>query len=122
MPGRVLLEAQLLLPKCGTQSGCHTTAVPFPPDFKAPGVWRRLLDVPAKNLCKASKYIDSADPAKSFIVAKIKGAKSAELGCPRGGGAAGAGGTTMPFTMDPLPADEIACVEAYAWAVSGRAR
>jgi hypothetical protein len=111
------LETKFILPKCGTTAICHATGSAFPPDMAKPEMWKRFVGISnmAATACKAP-YIDKADPAKSFIVVKVKGTMiNAPVACPVGGAPAG---TLMPFAMAPLPAAEITCLENYAKAVA----
>lgn len=65
------IETKLLLPQCGT-SGCHMVEVPFPPQLAGTDVFKRLVDVSAKTLCKTEKYVDKATPATSFFVRRSR--------------------------------------------------
>ncbi len=112
------VETMLLKPKCGDPAGCHASAVPFPPDLKTANMFMRLRDVAGLSQCKTGKYVDVADPTKSYMIAKVNGTMmGAPVKCPADNAAAG---NLMPFNAPPLPRDEIDCISAYSRAIAGK--
>lgn len=94
----------------GDMGGCDGTACHqpnlFPPDLISPGVIGRLLDVPS-GICNGALYIDSANPAGSYMLDKIHNAMPA---C----------GEQMPYTMPVLNATQAQCVDDWvAWVAGG---
>jgi hypothetical protein len=109
-------ERDMLVARCGT-AGCHqANGRPFAPDLATRPIYPRLLDqlvTSSATTCDKEKdrYIDSAaDPARSYLVAKVRDAKPL---CPSGS----AGGVRMPFLKPALTDDEVACFLAYVEAV-----
>src|SRR5687768_7156605 len=78
---RQVAEMQIL-PGCGGPMGmaCHNpnnSSISFDPKFKTVDeIVPALLDKTPALLCKSDKYINKADPAKSFFVHKVKGTAS----------------------------------------------
>jgi hypothetical protein len=104
----------IILPKCGGMMGgiCHLTS--FEPKFTNVDQIQALLDKPAIMLCKMDKYVNKAEPAKSYFVLKAK-SPDAKVACPTGGGN---GGDRMPWMMTVLPKEDIDCLEWWAYELS----
>jgi hypothetical protein len=76
-------------------AACHNNV--FPPELHTAGVATRLKDV-AATLCTGQLYIDSANPANSFILNKVQQAM------PTCGG-------QMPYMPNPaLTAEKMECL------------
>lgn len=84
-------------------AGCHTAGTGTV-DLMASDPAMVLVDVEAPS-CVGQKYIDSANPAASFILNKL----TATPVC----------GQPMPFLGEPLNAAQQACVGAYVNLVLG---
>jgi hypothetical protein len=118
---RAEFEAGFIVPRCGA-SMCHQAV--FPPrnlNF-LDKIREQLVDVRALSLCKTDYYINRADPAKSFMLAKVL-SPTQDVQCPSGG-ARNSGGTRMPNAMPAiagprLDEDEINC---YTWWIYEMAR
>lgn len=106
------METKFLMQRCGTGPGapaiCHTT---FPPtDLSKAGMRAKLLN--RRGALCPDNYLNSADPARSFLLAKVNSA-TPMVNCPSGG-MPGAGGMKMPNAPAmPLSADELACFTWY---------
>jgi hypothetical protein len=107
---------KLVVPTCGkgpTGQICH--AGTFPPRLDvASMVKTQLIDKKGVTTCMSDLYINSKDPAKSYMLAKINASGGDPLTnakCPSGGG----GGGQMPYKgySPPAPdltADQKACL------------
>jgi hypothetical protein len=112
------MEKDFIIPRCGKpgDATCHATG-PFPPKMAELGLGLRMLNMKSVLKCASSKYIDSLNPADSFLLAKVKAASDAEVRCPVQGGT---GGPREPYSQPMLAPDEIACLESYVFAIAGR--
>lgn len=91
-----------------TQGGCQGSACHmglFPPELHTPGVAARLKDVPSGLGCTNQVYIDSANPANSFILNKVQQAMPA---C----------AARMPFNLPELSADKLQCLVEWVNSVA----
>ncbi|HTM43297.1 MAG TPA: hypothetical protein VL137_00005 [Polyangiaceae bacterium] len=86
---------------------CHVPNV-FPPDLQTAGVAARLRGV-ASATCAAEKYIDTVNPANSYLLKKLQ--PSPMCG-------AAAGGMQMPFGLPPSSAQQVQCITDWVNAVA----
>jgi len=89
---------------------CHQNV--FPPELHTPGVAARLLDINAalcpNTVTPIPKYIDSANPANSFILNKVQAAMPT---C----------GAPMPYMPNTaLSAEKLACLVEWVNSVAGQ--
>jgi hypothetical protein len=115
-PTKEEVAEKLVVAKCGMPGNVACHAMTFPPKFtNSAEAVMVMLDKPPTLYCRNDKMINKADPAKSFIVTKVRGT-AAMVSCPTGGGN---GGAKMPFMPQPaLSADEADCLEWWAFEVS----
>jgi mono/diheme cytochrome c family protein len=93
-------DVKVIIKQSCSVSGCHQGKYPaawlnFEPDkFLA-----SVIDKPSQE-AQGRKIVDSADPAASYLLAKIKGD-------------AGISGKRMPLNREPLTAEQIQKIEAW---------
>jgi hypothetical protein len=110
-------ETKFIAVKCGGDSACHQAVFP-PRGLNMPAkIKGALVGVKAQTLCKEDYYINTSDPAKSFLLMKLT-ADNDMVDCPTPD--AKGGGFRMPLkkgTIDKpdtrLTDDEIACLTWY---------
>jgi hypothetical protein len=117
------VEENLVLPKCGKpgDSNCHANG-PFPPKIATVGmIVGNLKGKKPLLTCTADFLINSAEPGKSFILAKVIAPDMpGKATCPSTGKAEG--GDRMPYstTAMPLPRlsqEEIDCLTWWVYQV-----
>jgi hypothetical protein len=109
------VESKFIAPKCGA-SGCHQAIFPPRNLNNVSMIKSAMVGKKAMVLCKTDSYVDTTDPSKSFILAKVK-AMGDTVVCPSGG-KADSGGSRMPNKVgapagtvgDPLTDDEVSCL------------
>jgi len=113
-------EAKLVVPRCGTGPAgatCHTGT--FPPRMDMIGTVRgEILKLPPRTRisCQSDPYINKANPAKSYMLAKIT-APGEKMNCPTPvPNMPEIGGEKMPpmsLRATPLSNDERDCLVWY---------
>lgn len=122
------VETKLIASRCGTGpmgATCHSNTFP-PTGLHMPAMIRTKLVDKKSTLCKDDFLINKANPAKSFVLAKVKGTGSTmfkEVDCPTNPSPM-TQSAKMPYRGPPMPAEpfspaEIECFEWYVNAVAG---
>lgn len=91
------VEAELLVPRCGTLSGCHIADAPAALlDLQSPNLAERVVNVPATITCGGGLLADPAHPQSSILYQKV----ADDVPC----------GSRMPLGSADLTLDEQSCI------------
>jgi hypothetical protein len=115
------VEARFIAPRCGVAM-CHGVGAAFPPKNldQVAQIRSALVGTRAQLACRQDFYVNRADPAKSFLLAKVE-ATTPMVTCPSGG----SGGSRMPNVEGKLGVagprlgdDELACLRWWVFKIA----
>jgi mono/diheme cytochrome c family protein len=93
-------DVKVIIKQNCSVSGCHQGKYPAARlNFESDQFLTSVIDKPSQE-AQGWKIVDSADPAASYLLAKIKGE-------------AGISGKRMPLNREPLTAEQIQKIEAW---------
>lgn len=110
------VEEKVIMRRCGGEgTACHAGG-PFKPRFEGPGkIAMAVLDHKSQLFCTDDKYVNTAHPDQSLILAKANPGNQKTV-CPTPGQA---GGERMPYQQDPLEQAELDCLTWWTYQIAG---